>query len=91
MSYKCIRPEGAMQSNRNEEFGLPLQDESNLYIAPRALPPANVATTFQAISTRELRTTASAFPPAPVDALGSCPKDPEELPQLDTRFGQGLV
>jgi len=32
MSDKCIRPEGAIQPNRNEEFGLPLQDESHCYV-----------------------------------------------------------
>ena len=44
-----------------------------------------------AVLSGELTATVSAFPPAPVVALASCPRGPEELPQLDTRFGQGLA
>jgi hypothetical protein len=39
----------------------------------------------------ELRATVSAFLPAPVAVQASYPGGPEELPQLDTRFDQGLV
>ncbi len=37
------------------------------------------------------RATASAFPPALVAVRAPSPGDPEELPQLDTQFGQSLA
>ena len=44
-----------------------------------------------AVLSGELRDIVSAFLPEPVAVLERRPGDPEELPRLDRRFGQGLV
>ena len=44
-----------------------------------------------AVLNGELRDIVSAFLPAPVVVQASRPGGPEELPQLDIQFGQGLL
>ena len=99
MSDKCIRPEGAVESNRDEEFGLSLRDESHPYIGTEGVAlgydDQRLSGEFQfkarGLARFSVRTISSVFRRALLLGLAARLDRREELPQLGKRFGQDLA